>query len=126
QLMDTIRKEAVGKGLTVISVFHDINLAALYCDRLLLMDNGKISTIGPPQEVVKEQSIETVYHARVKTQPHPELPKPQITLLPDVNSEKIVAKVTRENFFSSEEFVVFRASQPLKTVSSAVHNAGLG
>ncbi|WP_210470257.1 heme ABC transporter ATP-binding protein [Sporosarcina sp. 6E9] len=126
QLMDTIRKEAVGKGLTVISVFHDINLAALYCDRLLLMDNGKISTIGPPQEVVKEQSIETVYHARVKTQPHPELPKPQITLLPDVNSEKIVAKVTRENFFSSEEFVVFRASQPLKTVSSAVHNAGMG
>ena len=42
QLLDTIRKQAVDKGLTVISVFHDINLASLYCDRLLLMDNGRI------------------------------------------------------------------------------------
>ena len=42
QLLDTIRKQAVEKGLTVISVFHDINLASLYCDRLLLMDKGEI------------------------------------------------------------------------------------
>ena len=41
QLLDTIRKQAVEKGLTVISVFHDINLASLYCDRLLLMDKGR-------------------------------------------------------------------------------------
>ena len=55
QLLDTIRKQAVDKGLTVISVFHDINLASLYCDRLLLMDKGKIAKIGVPQDVVKEE-----------------------------------------------------------------------
>ena len=54
QLLDTIRNQAIGKGLTVISVFHDINLASLYCDRLLLMDKGQISKIGLPQDVVKE------------------------------------------------------------------------
>ena len=55
QLLDTIRKQAVDKGLTVVSVFHDINLASLYCDRLLLMNQGQIAAIGTPQDVVKEQ-----------------------------------------------------------------------
>ena len=57
QLLDTIRKQAIDKGLTVISVFHDINLASLYCDRLLLMDKGQIARIGVPQDVVKEEAI---------------------------------------------------------------------
>ena len=126
QLMDTIRKEAVEKGLTIISVFHDINLASLYCDQLLLMEQGEISKIGLPQEVVKEEAIEAVYQARIKTQAHPELPKPQITLLPDMSSEIVSKQVTKANFLSSKEFVVFRAHQPLKTLSSAVHNAGMG
>ena len=126
QLLDTIRKEAVEKGLTVISVFHDINIASLYCDRLLLLDKGEISKIGLPQEVIKEETIEAVYNARIKTQPHPELPKPQITLLPDVNGEEVSTNVTKENFLTTEEFVVFRSNKPLKTLSSAVHNAGMG
>ena len=126
QLLDTIRKEAVEKGLTVISVFHDINIASLYCDRLLLLDKGEISKIGSPHEVIKEETIETVYNARIKTQPHPELPKPQITLLPDANGEEVPTNVTKANFLTTEEFVVFRSNQPLKTLSSAVHNAGMG
>ena len=126
QLMDTIRKEAVEKGLTVISVFHDINLASLYCDRLLLMDKGEISKHGSPQEVIKEEAIETVYNARIKTQPHPEMPKPQITLLPDVNDEIASSNITKANFSISKKSVVFHGNQPLRTLSSAVHNAGMG
>ncbi len=34
--------------------------------------------------------------------------------------------MTKANFLTSEEFVVFRSNQPLKTLSSAVHNAGMG
>lgn len=126
QLLDTIRKQAVDKGLTVITVFHDINLASLYCDRLLLLDKGHISKIGLPQDVVKVEAIETVYNARIKTQPHPELPKPQITLLPDIKGEMEVAIVSKEDFSVSTEFVALRTKLPLKTLSSAVHNAGMG
>src|SRR5699024_10560661 len=57
QLLDTIRNQARQKGITVISVFHDINLAALYCDRLLLLKNGEVASIGVPQDVVLEQGI---------------------------------------------------------------------
>ena len=126
QLLDTIRNQAVDKGLTVISVFHDINLAALYCDRLLLMEKGKIVKIGAPLDVVKEGMVQQVYAARVKTQPHPEMPKPQITLLPDTKEETNAFTVRKEDFTISSEYVSLQAAGPLKTLSSAVHNAGSG
>ncbi|WP_342508393.1 adenosylcobinamide amidohydrolase [Sporosarcina sp. FSL K6-2383] len=126
QLLDIIRRQAVEKGLTVVSVFHDINLASLYCDRLLLMDKGQIAAIGTPQDVVKEYAIEQVYQARVKTQAHPELPKPQITLLPDTKDEVIPFTVTLDDFTVSSDYVALRTAGPLKTMSSAVHNAGTG
>nr|WP_255457351.1 adenosylcobinamide amidohydrolase [Sporosarcina sp. JAI121] len=126
QLLDTIRKQAVDKGLTVISVFHDINLASLYCDRLLLMNKGQIAKIGAPQDVVKEEAIQAVYGARVKSQPHPELAKPQITLLPDLKAEMKPFKVRKEDFSVSSHYVSLQTESPLKTLSSAVHNAGSG
>ncbi len=126
QLLDTIRKQAVDKGLTVVSVFHDINLASLYCDRLLLMDKGQIATIGMPKDVVKEDIIHTVYAARVKTQAHPELPKPQLTLLPNTKGETKLFTVKKDDFSVSSEYVSLRTEGPLKTMSSAVHNAGTG
>src|SRR5690606_33199285 len=67
QLLDTIRNHAVEKGVTVISVFHDVNLASLYCDRLLLMEKGEIAIMGEPQDVIREATIGKVYNARVKT-----------------------------------------------------------
>lgn len=126
QLLDTIRGQAIDKGLTVISVFHDINLASLYCDRLLLMDKGQIARIGVPQDVVMEEAIQSVYGARIKSQPHPELPKPQITLLPDTKEESKPFAVGKEDFSISSECVALRTKYPLKTISSAVHNAGTG
>lgn len=126
QLLDMIRNEAVEKGLTVISVFHDINLASLYCDRLLLLNEGKIARIGGPQEVVQEDAINEVYEARIKTQPHPEHPKPQITLMPSTGVASEQTIVTVKDFTVSSERVVLQAKTALKTLSSAVHNAGIG
>lgn len=126
QLLDTIRNHAVEKGVTVISVFHDVNLASLYCDRLLLMDKGQIATIGDPQDVIQEAIIGSVYSARVKTQPHPELPKPQMTLLPDTMEETEQPVVRKEDISISSDNVSLRVLNPLKTVSSAVHNPGTG
>ncbi|MFD1929409.1 adenosylcobinamide amidohydrolase [Sporosarcina siberiensis] len=126
QLLDTIRQQAIEKELTVVSVFHDINLASVYCDRLLLLDNGKISSIGTPQDVIKEEAILNVYKARVKTQPHPELPKPQITLLADSKVKIEPFVVTKKDFNITSEYVSLQTKHSLKTLSSAVHNAGMG
>lgn len=126
QLLDTIRKQAIEKGLTVISVFHDVNLASLYCDRLLLLHKGRIAALGTPQQIVKETLIEDVYTAKVKTQAHPEWPKPQITLLPQTDEEKKVESVESNDVKVTTEYVLLETKIPLKTVSSAVHNPGIG
>lgn len=126
QLMDTIKLQAIEKGLTVISVFHDMNLASLYCDRLLLMENGMVKVIGEPHVVLKQKQIESVYKARVSRHPHPEQPKPQITLLPSLGERQVDELITKEHFTVSSEYVVLQTKTPLKTVSSAVINAGSG
>lgn len=126
QLLDTIRMQAIENGLTVISVFHDMNLASLYCDRLLLMDNGVIKIIGEPHAVLKQKQIESVYKARISSYPHPEQPKPQITLLPNLGELQMELCITKEHFTVSNEYVVLNATTALKTVSSAVVNAGFG
>ncbi|SDN25506.1 iron complex transport system ATP-binding protein [Psychrobacillus sp. OK028] len=126
QLLDTIKTQAIEKGITIISIFHDINLASLYCDRLLLMNQGEVKVLGAPQEVVKKDQIETVYKARISTNPHPERPKPQITILPDVNEQRSDRTITADNFQVTADLVVFQAETQLKTWSSAVINAGSG
>lgn len=126
QLLDTIKKLCLDKGMTVISVFHDINLASLYCDRLLMMENGTVKHMGEPHEVLKEEQILDVYKARVINQPHPEQPKPQITLLPTVQNLKTNTLVNKTHFRITDEFVLLQTENPLKTVSSAVVNAGSG
>lgn len=126
QLLDTIRMQATKNGLTIISVFHDINLASLYCDRLLLMEDGEVKIIGEPHAALKQKQLESVYKARVRSHPHPEQPKPQITLLPNLSEVQVEHIIKKDNFAVSNEYVVMQANVPLKTVSSAVVNAGFG
>ena len=126
QLLDLVRKEAVECGLTVVMVLHDMNLASLYCDTLLLMENGQMRAIGAPHEVLVAQQIEEVYEARVTTYAHPEMPKPQITLMPIVNEHQQRAVITRDNFSIDVDHIQLKSDLPLKTISSAVHNPGIG
>lgn len=126
ELLDTIKRQAIEKNLTIISIFHDINLASMYCDRLLLLENGSIAAIGEPHEVVKEKEIKDVYETRVSTHPHPELPKPQITLMPGLERPPSGMQISPEDFSVSSGMVVYESEKPLKTVSSAVINAGSG
>ena len=98
QILDMIRMQVEQNNLTVVSIFHDINLASLYCDELLLLEHGEVRAFGLPHEVVLQEQIEQVYQARVTTYPHPELPKPQITMLPTKELERKVSNICLENF----------------------------
>lgn len=125
QTLDFLHQQVQDKGLTVVGIFHDINLASLYCDELLLLDAGEIIAAGEPHEVVQHQKIQQVYNATVSTYAHPLEAKPQITLLPSIEKKEIV--VLKENMVNiEEEYIGFQSPIPLKTISSAVYNAGLG
>jgi iron complex transport system ATP-binding protein len=61
-LMERLRRE---QDVTIVMVSHDLNLAAMYGDRLLLMDNGCIIKSGSPQEVLTAERLEQSYGCRM-------------------------------------------------------------
>nr|WP_208295046.1 ABC transporter ATP-binding protein [Glycomyces sp. NRRL B-16210] len=50
-----------GLELCTVAVLHDLNLAARYCDALVLLDRGRIAAAGTPDEVLRPEVIEPVY-----------------------------------------------------------------
>ena len=67
--------------LTVLMIIHDLNLAAEYCDFLLMMKQGDIHSCGTPQEVLTYDRIEQVYNTVVVTQTNPLSGKPAVFLV---------------------------------------------
>ncbi|OQX22297.1 MAG: hypothetical protein BWK75_01120 [Candidatus Altiarchaeales archaeon A3] len=56
-----IFKELTKQGIMVVCALHDLNLAAMFCDVLILMDGGKILVVGTPEEVLTGENIKNVY-----------------------------------------------------------------
>jgi iron complex transport system ATP-binding protein len=83
QMMEWIRGWQQEEELTVVAVLHDLNLAAQYCGRLLLMQEGRIVKVGPPEEVIRSELLEQVYGTRPIVLEHPVSGVPQILLQPD-------------------------------------------
>jgi iron complex transport system ATP-binding protein len=63
-------------GLTVVVVSHDINLAARYCDRLVLLRCGSIAADGAPAEVLRPDPIRSVYEVEVEIRTDPSSGRP--------------------------------------------------
>jgi iron complex transport system ATP-binding protein len=68
------------RSLTVVLVSHDLNLASQYCDRLLMLSEGRISRIGSPEEVIRPEVLEAVYRCEVLVDRHPITGLPRVTL----------------------------------------------
>jgi iron complex transport system ATP-binding protein len=62
ELVALIRREAQG-GLAALVVLHDLNLAIRACDRLLVLNQGRLVALGPPAEVVTPALLRQVYGA---------------------------------------------------------------
>ena len=82
RVLDLIRRLNREKGLTVLVVLHDLNLASQYCDRLLLLNDGTLWKDGAPEEVLTYATIEEVYHTPVVVTKSPVSSKPGVFLIP--------------------------------------------
>ncbi len=65
EIFDLIKRLNSEQGLTVVVVSHDLNMAAEYCDRIVLLRNGRVYKDGSPKEVISEANIREVYNANV-------------------------------------------------------------
>ncbi len=76
ELLHTLNQQ----GLTVVAALHDLNLAALYCPRLIMLKEGRIFAAGTPREVLTVQTVHDVYDIEVTVQPHPTADTPVLIL----------------------------------------------
>jgi len=69
-IMEALR-ESTRHGKGVIAILHDLNAAASYADRLVLMDGGNVRAEGTPTEVLREDVLSEVYGHPLRVIPHP-------------------------------------------------------
>ncbi|MDE3088524.1 MAG: ABC transporter ATP-binding protein [Chloroflexota bacterium] len=83
EVLELIRKLNRERGLTVLATMHDLNLAALFFERLALLDDGHLVTEGLPRQVLSKERVENVFGAQVVVQAHPSRENvPHIIVLP--------------------------------------------
>jgi iron complex transport system ATP-binding protein len=82
RVMDLMARLREERGVTIVMVSHDINLAAMYADRLMLLKDGTRMAIGAPREIVTYQNIERTYGCRVLVGENPLGGYPQVTPVP--------------------------------------------
>jgi iron complex transport system ATP-binding protein len=76
-LLNRLRSE---RQLTVVLVSHDLNVASQYCDRLLMLKEGRPIRIGSPEETIQPDILRTVYGCEVVVDAHPQTGKPRVTI----------------------------------------------
>ncbi|MEU6531026.1 ABC transporter ATP-binding protein [Streptomyces sp. NPDC046928] len=66
---------------TVLLALHDLNLAARYCDRLYVLNEGEVTASGPPAEILTPELLAKVYGVATEVAVHPRTGAPQVTFL---------------------------------------------
>ncbi len=77
-LLDVI----AGTGLTTIAALHDLNLAARYCDEVVVLDGGRVVAAGPPDEVLVDEVVSPVFGVTVDRVAHPRTGGSHLVLSP--------------------------------------------
>ncbi|MGH8333060.1 MAG: heme ABC transporter ATP-binding protein [Pseudomonas fluorescens] len=71
-------REFANRGAAVLVILHDLNLAARYCDRLLLLEGGRPVALDTPEQVLRPEPLKAVFGLEVLVQRHPERGHPLI------------------------------------------------
>jgi iron complex transport system ATP-binding protein len=77
-LIVLVRHLVAQDNLAALIILHDLNLASVYCDELILLAGGEVMARGRPQEVLTQARISSAYQADVLVMPHPQSGRPII------------------------------------------------
>lgn len=81
QIMNILKRQ----DMTVFTSVHDLNIAALYCDKIVVLKKGDLVKIGTPEEVITPEMIRYLYGIDSEVRTNPKTGRPQIQFLPDFN-----------------------------------------
>jgi iron complex transport system ATP-binding protein len=78
QTAELLRRVNAEQGTTVLLVSHDLDLAAEVCDRLLLLDGGRVACVGTPATVLEQSVLEPVFRCPVAVDRNPASGRPLV------------------------------------------------
>ncbi len=71
QVLNLVRRLVDQEGIAAVAALHDLSLASRYCDRLLLLQQGRVVADGDPIAVLTPERLAQVYRIRAHVEPHP-------------------------------------------------------
>ena len=92
-VMDLVR-QLVDDGLTAVAAFHDLSMAARYCDKLVVMSGGKVVAKGLPGDVLSPKLIETVFKVKAAVYRDPVTGAMAVSLIGPANGATSHAKMS--------------------------------
>ena len=88
-MLELVRGLSREHGLGVVAAVHDLQLAALYCDRVMLLRGGQVISDGPPEAVLTEALLLEAFGQRVVLSAHPTHGVPLVALVPNGNARRL-------------------------------------
>jgi iron complex transport system ATP-binding protein len=80
EILELVKDLCENKQICGLIAIHDINMAAQYCDRLIMLKAGRLYAEGPPGQVITADNIKEVFGASSTVYPHPENQLPVVLL----------------------------------------------
>ncbi|SDR41593.1 iron complex transport system ATP-binding protein [Natronobacterium texcoconense] len=85
-------RELVADGRTAVAAIHDLDLAARYCDRLVMLADGGVRSVGPPSEVLTREALADAFDANATVVPNPVTGTETVTALSNSASSVATAE----------------------------------
>ena len=82
EIFELLRALSQKEQVTVIAVLHDLNLAAQYCDYLILLSEGRVFALGSPARVLTPENVAAVYGTEVLVDLNPATNRPWVLIKP--------------------------------------------
>jgi cobalamin transport system ATP-binding protein len=92
-IMDLLERLKNEQGFTIIMISHDLNLAAIYADHLLLLHRGRVVAQGDPGDVLTYDRLEQTYGCHLLVHENPLMKRPQVTLVPGRLIDQTLQKI---------------------------------
>ncbi len=88
-MLELVRGLSRQHDLAVLAAVHDLQLAALYCDRVVLLQRGRVLSEGVPEHVLTETLLWEAFGQRVVLSAHPTQGVPLVALVPNGNARRV-------------------------------------
>ncbi|HUV25487.1 MAG TPA: heme ABC transporter ATP-binding protein [Methanomassiliicoccales archaeon] len=88
EVLDLVQDLAKSEGLTVIMVSHDLDLAARYCDRVIMLSEGSIRAAGKVEKVLTSENLEAVFKIRAYVKYDEEIGAHRVNIISVSNNGK--------------------------------------